>query len=49
MLEFDEVEELIGHAVGGVCPFGVNDGVEVYLDNSYCASIFLILLLFLCS
>lgn len=34
MLGFDEVEELIGHAVGGVCPFGVNEGVEVYLDNS---------------
>lgn len=34
MLAFDEVEALIGHAVGGVCPFAVNDGVEVYLDES---------------
>lgn len=34
MLAFDDVEERIGHAVGGVCPFGVKDGVEVYLDNS---------------
>lgn len=34
MLSFDEAEELIGHAVGGVCPFAVNDGVETYLDVS---------------
>ena len=34
MLAFDDVERLVGHAVGGVCPFGVNDGVEVYLDRS---------------
>ena len=34
MLSFDEVESKIGHAVGGVCPFGINDGVEVYLDES---------------
>ncbi len=34
MLAFDEVEQLIGHAVGGVCPFAINDGVEVYLDES---------------
>lgn len=34
MLGFDEVEARVGHAVGGVCPFAVNDGVEVYLDNS---------------
>lgn len=34
MLGFDEVEPLVGHAVGGVCPFGVLDGVEVYLDIS---------------
>ncbi len=34
MLSFDEVEALVGHAVGGVCPFGVNEGVEVYLDES---------------
>lgn len=34
MLAFDEAESLIGHAVGGVCPFAVNDGVKVYLDES---------------
>ena len=34
MLTAGEVEERIGHAVGGVCPFAVNDGVEVYLDQS---------------
>ncbi len=34
MLSFDEVEELTGHAVGGVCPFGVKEGVKVYLDES---------------
>lgn len=34
MLQFDEVEELIGHRVGGVCPFAVNEGVVVYLDES---------------
>ena len=34
MVSFDEVEEKIGHPVGGVCPFAVNDGVEVYLDES---------------
>ena len=34
MLAFDDVESLIGHAVGGVCPFGINDGVDVYLDVS---------------
>ena len=34
MLSFDEVEQKIGHAVGGVCPFGINDGVDVYLDES---------------
>ena len=34
MIPFDKVEELIGHAVGGVCPFGVKDNVEIYLDNS---------------
>lgn len=34
MLTPDEAETLIGHAVGGVCPFGINDGVTVYLDNS---------------
>ena len=34
MLTPDEAESLIGHAVGGVCPFAVNDGVQVYLDAS---------------
>ena len=34
MLGFDQVTEMIGHAVGGVCPFGVKEGVEVYLDES---------------
>lgn len=34
MLTAVEVETLIGHAVGGVCPFGINDGVTVYLDES---------------
>ena len=34
MLSFDEAESLVGHAVGGICPFAVNEGVEVYLDIS---------------
>mgnify|MGYP003308610145 CR=1 FL=1 len=34
MLSHDEAADLIGHAVGGVCPFAVNEGVEVYLDES---------------
>ena len=34
MIGFDDVEDLIGHAVGGVCPFGVNEGVIVYFDES---------------
>jgi len=34
MLTAGEVTERIGHAVGGVCPFAVNPGVEVYLDES---------------
>ena len=34
MIPFGEVEEEIGHAPGGVCPFGINEGVEVYLDES---------------
>lgn len=34
MLTAEEAVERIGHAVGGVCPFAVNDGVEVYLDQS---------------
>ncbi len=34
MLSFADAERLIGHAVGGVCPFAVNEGVAVYLDKS---------------
>ena len=34
MLSHDEAAQLIGHAVGGVCPFAVNEGVRVYLDVS---------------
>ncbi|MBR0368643.1 MAG: YbaK/EbsC family protein [Clostridia bacterium] len=34
MLAPDEAEALVGHAVGGVCPFSVNEGVTVYLDAS---------------
>ena len=34
MLTFEEVEQTIGHGVGGVCPFAINEGVSVYLDES---------------
>ena len=34
MLTPDEVVELVGHAIGGVCPFGIKAGVDVYLDVS---------------
>ena len=34
MIPYENVEELIGHQVGGVCPFGINDDVNVYLDES---------------
>lgn len=34
MLPFEEVESLIGHSPGGVCPFGVKEGVRVFLDVS---------------
>ena len=34
MLTADEVLEMVGHPVGGVCPFGINDGIDVYLDVS---------------
>lgn len=34
MLSHDQAAEMIGHAVGGVCPFAVNEGVRVYLDES---------------
>lgn len=34
MLSHDQAAEMIGHAVGGVCPFAVNEGVRVFLDES---------------
>lgn len=34
MIKVDELTELVGHPVGGVCPFGINEGVRVYLDQS---------------
>ena len=34
MLTPEQVETMIGHAIGGVCPFGINEGVSVYLDES---------------
>lgn len=34
MLTPDEVVSMVGHAIGGVCPFAINDGVIVYLDKS---------------
>jgi prolyl-tRNA editing enzyme YbaK/EbsC (Cys-tRNA(Pro) deacylase) len=34
MIHPDEVEQYVGHAPGGVCPFGVKEGVKVYLDES---------------
>ncbi len=34
MLGADRVEPLVGHGVGGVCPFGVEPGVEIWLDES---------------
>ena len=34
MLSHDQATEMIGHAVGGVCPFAVNEGVRIYLDES---------------
>ena len=34
MIPADQVEALIGHSIGGVCPFGVNEGVTVCLDES---------------
>ena len=34
MLTAEQAEALVGHAVGGVCPFAVNEGVQVYLDAS---------------
>lgn len=34
MLSVDEVETMVGHAVGGVCPFAVKEGADIYLDIS---------------
>jgi len=34
MLPAEETEALVGHAVGGVCPFAINEGIAVYLDES---------------
>lgn len=34
MIPFERVEDLIGHEVGGVCPFAINENVKVYLDIS---------------
>ena len=34
MIPADEVELRVGHAIGGVCPFGINAGVRVFLDES---------------
>ena len=34
MLTHDVVEELIGHGVGGVCPFAVKEDVEIFIDSS---------------
>lgn len=34
MVSFDELDELIGHEPGGVCPFAIKENIEVYLDES---------------
>ena len=34
MLSPEQVDEMIGHSIGGVCPFAINEGVTVYLDES---------------
>ena len=34
MIPQDQLEERIGYPAGGVCPFGIRDGVKVYLDTS---------------
>ena len=34
MVPSDMLGKLIGHEAGGVCPFGINGGVDVYLDES---------------
>lgn len=34
MIAFDDAEEIIGHKVGGICPFAIKDDVKVFLDDS---------------
>lgn len=34
MIPFNDVEKIIGHPVGGVCPFSINENVDIYLDES---------------
>lgn len=34
MIKMDQLEEFVGHPMGGVCPFDVKEGVDVYLDES---------------
>lgn len=34
MMTAEQLEELVGHKIGGVCPFAIKEGVEVYLDES---------------
>jgi prolyl-tRNA editing enzyme YbaK/EbsC (Cys-tRNA(Pro) deacylase) len=34
MLAPEEVNEMVGHPIGGVCPFGIKEGIPVYLDES---------------
>ena len=34
MIDYTNVESIIGHKAGGVCPFGINENIEVYLDIS---------------
>ena len=44
MVQFNDVEQAVGHAAGGVCPFAIKENVKVYLDN-YLILLLLILLL----
>lgn len=34
MMSAEQLDEFVGHKIGGVCPFGIKDGVDVYLDES---------------
>ena len=34
MLLAEEVDDLVGHSIGGVCPFAINPDIPVYLDIS---------------